>query len=64
MAASMQAQDWAMTQLKPLLRSLGHDVRVQTAVTASRGQQRGDVQIKGYLKHNGVEQDLVYAISR
>jgi len=35
-------------------------VRVQTAVTASKGQQRGDVQIKGYLQHNGAPRDLVF----
>ena len=35
-------------------------MRVQTAVTASKGNQRGDVQIQGYLKHNGVERHLVY----
>ena len=29
----------------------------------SKGNQRGDVQIKGYLKHNGVERDLVYDLS-
>ena len=55
--------DWAITQLQPLFHSLGHQVRVQTAVTASKGNQRGDVQIKGYLKHNGVELDLVYYLS-
>jgi len=32
---------------------------VQTAVTASKGNQRGDVKIKGYLKHDGGERDLV-----
>ena len=63
MAASTQAHDWAITQLQPLFRSLGHQVRVQTAVTASKGNQRGDVQIKGYLKHNGVERDLVFDLS-
>ena len=63
MAASTQAHDWAITQLQPLFRSLGHQVRVQTAVTASKGNQRGDVQIQGYLKHNGVERDLVYDLS-
>ena len=62
MAAS-QAHAWAITQLQPLFRSLGHQVRVQTAVTASKGNQRGDVQIQGYLKHNGVERDLVYDLS-
>ena len=34
-------------------------MRVQTAVTASKGNQRGDVQIQGYLKHNGLDRDLV-----
>jgi hypothetical protein len=63
MAASTQAHDWAITQLQPLFRSLGHQVRVQTAATASKGNQRGDVQIQGYLKHNGVERDLVYDLS-
>ena len=32
---------------------------MQTAETANKGNQRGNVQIKGYLKHNGVERDLV-----
>ena len=50
-AASTQAHDWAVTQLKPLFGSLGHEVRVQTAVTASMGKQRGDVQIREFL-HN------------
>ena len=62
-AASTQAHDWAVTQLQPLFRSLGHQVRVQTAVTASRGQQRGDVQIKDYLHHNGAPRDLVFDLS-
>jgi len=59
-AASTQAHAWAIIQLQPLFRSLGHDVRVQSAVTVSRGQQRGDMQLKGHLKHNSVERDLVF----
>ena len=55
--------DWAITQLQPLFHSLGHQVRVQTAVMASKGNQRGDVKIKGYLKHDGGERDLVYDLS-
>jgi hypothetical protein len=35
-------------------------VRVQTAVTASKGNQRGDVEIKDYLRHNGVDRTLVF----
>jgi len=35
-------------------------VCVQTAVTASKGQQRGDVQNKHYLQHNGAPRDLVF----
>ncbi len=58
-----KAHDWAITLLQPLFRSRGHQVREQTAVTASKGNQRGDVHIKGYLKHNGVERDLVYDLS-
>ena len=59
-AASTQAHDWAVMQLKPLFGSLGHEVRVQTAVTASRGKQRGDVQIRDFLHHNGAPRDLVF----
>ena len=33
---------------------------VQTAVTANKGQQRGDVQNKHYLQHNGAPRDLVF----
>jgi len=40
---------------------LDHQVRIQTAVTASKGQQRGDVQIKDY--HNGAPRDLVFDLS-
>ena len=63
MAASTQAHDWAVTQLRPLFGSLGHEVRVQTAVTASRGRQRGDVQIREFLHHNGVPRDLVFDLT-
>jgi len=61
--ATTQAHDWAITQLQPLFRSLGHAVRVQTAVTASKGNQRGDVEIKDYLRHNGVDRTLVFDFS-
>ena len=63
MAASTQAHDWAVTQLKALFGSLSHEVRVQTAVTASRGKQRGDVQIRRYLHHNGASRDLVFDLT-
>jgi hypothetical protein len=59
----MKLHDWAITQLQPLFRSLGHPVRVQTAVTASKGNQRGDVEIPGYLRHNGVDRTLVFDFS-
>jgi len=59
-AVSTQAHNWAVTQL---FRSLDHQVRVQTAVTASKGQQRGDVQIKHYLQHNSAPRDLVFDLS-
>ena len=62
-AASTQAHDWAVTQLKPLFGSLGHEVRVQTAVTASRGKQRGDVQIREFLHHNAAPRDLVFDLT-
>ena len=58
-AASTQAHDWAVMQLKPLIGSLS-EVRVQTAVTASRGRQRGDVQMREFLHHNGAPHDLVF----
>ena len=63
MAASTQAHDWAVTQLKALFGSLSHDVRVQTAVTASRGKHRGDVQIREYLHHNGSPRDVVFDLT-
>ena len=63
MGATTQAHDWAITQLQPLFRSLGHAVRVQTAVTASKGNQRGDVEINDYLRHNGVDRTLVFDFS-
>ena len=50
-------------QLKPLFGSLGHEVRVQTAVTASRGRQRGDVQIREYLHHNTAPRDVVFDLT-
>lgn len=53
----------AVTQLQPLFGSLNHQVRVQTAVTASKGQQWGDVQVRDYLQHNGVDRDLVFDLS-
>ena len=50
-------------QLQPLFGSLGHKVRVQTAVTASRGKQRGDVQFRKFLHHNGAPRDLVFDLT-
>ena len=50
-------------QLKPLFASLGHEVRVQKAVTASRGRQRGDVLIQEFLHHNGAPRDLVFDLT-
>jgi len=44
-----------ITQLPPLFRSLDHQVPVQTA---SRGELRGDVQVKGNLQHNGAPRDF------
>ena len=60
MAASTQAHDWVITQLQPLLRSLdrGHQVRDPPVQTASRGELRGDVQVKGNLQHNGAPRDF------
>ena len=63
MAASTQAHDWAVTQLKPLLRSLGHQVCVQTEVTASKRQHRRGVQLREYLPHNGAPRDLVFDLT-
>ena len=60
MAASTQAHDWVITQLQPLFRSLdrGHQVRDPPVQTASRGELRGDVQVKGNLQHNGAPRDF------
>ena len=62
-AASTQAHDWAVTQLRSLFGSLGHEVRIQTEVTASRGGKRGDVQLRQYLSHNGAPRDLVFDLT-
>ena len=52
-------------QLQPLFGSLPLKVRAQTEleVTASRGKQRGDVQIRGFLHHNGAPCDLVFDLT-
>ena len=36
---------------------------MQTAVTASRGEQRGDVQIRKFLHHNGAPRDFVFDLT-
>ena len=45
------------------LASQGNGDGVQTAVTASRGNQRGDVQIRKFLHHNGAPRDLVFDLT-
>ena len=52
-------------QLQPLFGSLPLKVRAQTEleVTASRGKQRGDVQIRGFLHHNGAPCDLDFDLT-
>ena len=50
-------------QLKPIFGSPGHEVRVQTAATASRGRQRVDVQTREFLHHNGAPSDLVFDLT-
>ena len=46
-SGATKAHDWMVSVLGPLFRTAGHVVRTQRGVTASAGQRRGDVEIRG-----------------
>jgi hypothetical protein len=43
-SGATKAHDWMVSVLGPLFRTAGHVMRTQHGVTASAGQQRGDVE--------------------
>ncbi len=49
--------------LGPLFRTAGHLVRTQHSVMASADQQRGDVEVRSYLRDQAGSQSLVFDLS-
>ena len=49
--------------LGPVFRTAGHAVRTQHGVTASAGQRRGDVELRGYLQDAAGRRSLVFDLS-
>jgi hypothetical protein len=49
--------------LGPLFRTAGRTVRTQRGVTASAGQQRGDVEIRNYLRDQAGSRSMVFDLS-
>jgi hypothetical protein len=58
-----KAHDWMVGMLGPLFRTVRHTVRTQHGVTASAGQQRGDVEIRSYLQDAAGRRSLVFDLS-
>jgi hypothetical protein len=52
-----------VSALGPLFRTAGHTVRIQHCVTASAGQQRGDVEIRNYIRDQAGSRSLVFDLS-
>jgi hypothetical protein len=62
-SGATKAHDWAVGVLGPLFRTAGHVVRTQHGVTASAGQQRGDVEVRHYLHDAAGSRSLVFDLS-
>ena len=58
-SAAQIAHDWTVERLACLLRTVGHVVKTQFKVTASRGRKRGDIEIAHYLHHAAGGRSLI-----
>ena len=63
-SAAQIAHDWTVERLACLQRTVGHVVRTQFKVTASRGSKRGDIEILQYLHHAAGGRNLVINLLR
>jgi hypothetical protein len=65
-SGAIKAHDWMVSVLGPLFCTAdGHTVRTQHGMTASAGQQRGDVEIRdsNYLRDSAGPRSLVFDLS-
>jgi hypothetical protein len=62
-SGATKAHDWAVGVGGPLFRTAEHVVRKQSGVTASAGQQRGDVKIRSFLQDAAGRRSLVFDLS-